>query len=666
MALILDIETRSDINLAKRDLWTYAHSIHTGINCVVLLSDGKPQLYDWTDCQNPRSPKMIKLYDRLQREGFTAHNAKFEKWVLEAVYKWELNPLLIDCTMARCAYFNLPQGLDAALRALKAPQLKDTGAAYKVMKQLCKVDERGKYIEPSDNHEAYKQLYDYCVNDCEVTAWLDKTLPKLPPSEREIWLLDERINKRGIPIDWFLIENACNLIEREAQAYDHKIFELTDGALNSAREVGKLADWLSEQIGDVASVNKETLDELLDNQTLPPKVREVLAIRRQSGLSSLAKFRTIQKAMDGVDHRIRDNFWYFGAHTGRWTGKGAQTHNMAKGCDIELCEALHLSDFDYIKAMYDKPLESLKNAIRGAFYSDAGGLDGADNVFIGVDLSQIEAKCAAWLSGDTRKLLLYEGGLDVYCDFASTLFGRKITRQDTLERNVGKVAELSFNFGGGVGALERNCVKYSVDLVALCKNITPNQRELDKAEGALDWYYNKQEGKLPRLQATTLDVIKQRWRAQNVATVRMWDELFNGFKAAIYDGSLIKIRKTPQGSGRVISLPSGNERFYRDICIDGNYVSYAGGRGRKELTKGKLFENVVQSLDREIIVYYMLQADKFAPIIHHSHDEYMLKVSEKEADDVHGKLIQLHRKTPKWTKGLPITFETWKDKRYSK
>lgn len=665
MTNILDIETRSNIDLPKRDLWTYSRGIHSGVNCMVLYN-GKPQLYDWMACTNPKSMQMTKLYDKLQREGFTAHNAKFELWMLEGVYGWQIDPAKVDCTMARCAYFNLPQGLDAALRALKAPQLKDTGAAYKVMKQLCKVDERGKYIEPSDNYEAYKQLYDYCVNDCEVTAWLDKQLPKLPPSEREIWLLDERINKRGIPIDWFLTENACNLIEREAQAYDHKIFELTEGALNSAREVGKLADWLSEQIGDVASVNKETLDELLDNQALPPKVREVLAIRRQSGLSSLAKFRTIQKAMDGVDHRIRDNFWYFGAHTGRWTGKGAQTQNMAKGCDVELCEALHLSDFDYIKAMYDKPLESLKNAIRGAFYSDAGGLDGADKVFIGVDLSQIEAKCAAWLSGDQRKLLLYEGGLDVYCDFASTLFGRKITRQDTLERNVGKVAELSFNFGGGIGALERNCVKYQVDLVALCKNITPNQRELDKAQGALDWYYNRQGGKLPRLQATTLDVIKQRWRAQNAATTRMWDELFNGFKAGIYDGSLIKIRKTPQGSGRVISLPSGSERFYRDICIDGNDVSYAGGRGRKELTKGKLFENVVQSLDREIIVWYMLQADTFAPIIHHSHDEYMLKVSDKEADDVHGKLIQLHRKAPKWTKGLPITFETWKDKRYSK
>lgn len=659
MTNILDIETRGFIDLPKRDLWTYSRNIHTGINCMVLYN-GKPEVYDWAECQNPSSPKMLKLYDRLQREGFIAHNAKFELWMLEGVYGWQIDPAKVDCTMARCAYFNLPQGLDNALKALKAPQLKDTGGGTKAMKELCKVDERGKYIEPSDDHEKYQQLYKYCVNDCEVTAWLDKALPKLPASEREIWLLDERINKRGIPIDWFLTENACFLIDQKKQKFDNKVFELTDGALNSAREVEKLADWLSDKVGDVRSVNKENVDELLEIQTLPPNVREVLEIRQQAGLSSLAKFRSLQKAMDATDHRIRDNFWYFGAHTGRWTGKGAQTHNIVKGCDVGLSEALHDSDLDFIKAMYDHPLESLKNAIRGAFYA------GEDNVFIGVDLSQIEARCAAWLSGDERKLSLYEGGLDVYCDFASTLFGRKITRKDQLERDSGKVAELSLEFGGGIGALERNCVKYKIDIHALGQFIQPTELEKTKAAGGLDWYYKKQLGKLPEYHALILDTIKQRWRAQNSATVRMWDELFNGFKAGVYDGKLVQIRKTPKGSGRIISLPSGSQRVYRDVCIENNYVSYSGGRKRKELTKGKLFENVVQSLDREIITYYMLQADKFAPIIHHSHDEYMLEVSDKDASNVHGKLIQLHRTVPKWTAGLPIKFETWKDKRYSK
>jgi DNA polymerase bacteriophage-type len=656
--IILDIETRSNIDLPKRDLWTYAHSIHTGINCLATFN-GKSELYDWATCQNPKSPRMIKLYDQLQKNGFVGHNSRFELWLLDAVYGWQIDPSKVDCTMARCAYFNLPQGLDKALKELKAPQLKDLGGGTKAMKDLSKVDERGRYTEPSDEYDKYQQLYAYCVNDCEVTAWLDKALPKLPANEREIWLLDERINKRGIPIDWFLVENARCLIENEAEKYDNQVFELTNGELNSARELGKLADWLSEQIGNVTSVNKENIDELLAIPGLPTKVIQVLTIRQQSGLSSLAKFRSLKEAMDKGDSRIRDNFWYFGAHTGRWTGKGAQTHNIVKGCDVELSEALHTSSLEYIKAVYDKPLESLKNAIRGSFYA------GEDNVFIGVDLSQIEARCSAWLAGDERKLSLYKSGLDIYCDFASKLFGRKITKADEVERNAGKVAELSLGFGGGIGALERNCVKYKIDIGLLDKQIEPTTLEHEKAQWALDWYY-KHGGKLHESQALTLDTIKQRWRAENRLTVRMWDELFNGFKAGIYDGQLIQIRKTPQGGGRIVKLPSGSERFYRDLLIEGNDVSYAGGRGRKSLTKGKFFENVVQSLDREIITWFMTRADQIAPIIHHSHDEYMVEVKEEHTNDIHNKLIQLHRTKPKWTANLPITFQSWTGKRYEK
>lgn len=55
------------------------------------------------------------------------------------------------------------------------------------------------------------------------------------------------------------------------------------------------------------------------------------------------------------------------------------------------------------------------------------------------DLASIEARMTAYLAGQTDLLELFRAGADVYSDFASTIYGRSITKSDKLERFLGKV-----------------------------------------------------------------------------------------------------------------------------------------------------------------------------------------------------------------------------------
>ena len=82
----------------------------------------------------------------------------------------------------------------------------------------------------------------------------------------------------------------------------------------------------SEGNGGVAKA--DVLDALaLD--TLPPRVREALLIRQESGRSSTAKLGKMLE-LASADGRVRNTKQYHGANTGRWAGRGMQTDNFPR------------------------------------------------------------------------------------------------------------------------------------------------------------------------------------------------------------------------------------------------------------------------------------------------------------------------------------------------
>jgi hypothetical protein len=95
---------------------------------------------------------------------------------------------------------------------------------------------------------------------------------------------------------------------------------------------------------------------------------------------------------------------YYGAHTGRFSGGDKMNlQNLPRG-----------------------------GALRRSICAPAGKL------LVACDSAQIEARVLAWVAGQHDLVQAFAEGRDIYSEFASEVYGRKVTKADKLERFVGK------------------------------------------------------------------------------------------------------------------------------------------------------------------------------------------------------------------------------------
>ncbi len=85
---------------------------------------------------------------------------------------------------------------------------------------------------------------DYCIHALETARKLLAKLQPLPAFERQIWLLDQRINERGMSIDIDLARIAHRIVEDRLKELDVQLTNITEGAVGSATQIVKLLDWL--------------------------------------------------------------------------------------------------------------------------------------------------------------------------------------------------------------------------------------------------------------------------------------------------------------------------------------------------------------------------------------------------------------------------------------
>jgi DNA polymerase len=80
---------------------------------------------------------------------------------------------------------------------------------------------------------------------------------------------------------------------------------------------------------------------------------------------------------------------------------------------------------------------------------------------------------------------------------------------------------------------------------------------------------------------------------------------------------------------------------------------------------GKLFENVVQAVSRDLLAEAIVRAEKKGfNVLMHSHDELVSEAPKgKFTNDDYKKIME---QLPAWAAGLPIKAEGWNDTRYRK
>lgn len=304
------------------------------------------------------------------------------------------------------------------------------------------------------------------------------------------------------------------------------------------------------------------------------------------------------------------------------------------------------------------------------------------------DLSNIEGRVLAWLSGENWKIKAFGAfdkgtGHDLYNLTYSKTFGVPIDEVNADKgdmRQIGKVMELAFGYQGGVGAWLTFASAYGIDLEEMAKKalgIIPDEI-IYEARKFLIWF--KEQGKktygLSDTAFIVCDSFKRMWRNEHPNTVAYWKELeVNCIKAINQPSTTFvtgyhKIRV--DGSWLRIGLPSGRCLCYPQPAIEDNKLSYAGTNqytrkwGRIKTYGGKICENITQASSRDVLAFGMMQSEKVGyKIILTVHDEIIAEVPDT-AEFNSDRLCQAMTALPIWAIDLPLAAKGFETYRYQK
>ena len=331
----IDFETRSaGPDLKKTGLHKYFDHPSTDVWCMAWKIDRGPVRL-W----RPGHPWPLAINRALEAGGrIIAHNAAFERvcWnkILRGRYGLalpELTPERTECTMARAMAMALPGALDELTDLLALPVRKD-GEGKGLMLRMAKprkIQDDGT-VEWWDVPERVARLMRYCAQDVLAECAVDAHVAPLDATERRAWILDQRINDRGLPVDLDNVAALQDVIRTEKKIADRRMRDVTGGEVAAATNAGALLAWVGNRLfEEISSLAKDQLLKMLDRDDLPSDVRAALEVRKEAGRASTAKLTAMENSAS-ADGRARGLFAYCGANSGRWAGRRIQTQNMPR------------------------------------------------------------------------------------------------------------------------------------------------------------------------------------------------------------------------------------------------------------------------------------------------------------------------------------------------
>ena len=675
-----DFETLSACDLKRAGLHNYARHATTDIWVGAYAFDDEP-----VEIWIPGEPLPTTVKNHIETGGiFWGHNVAFEYeiWNECATKKHGFPPLKIEqcfCSMALAYSMALPGSLENVAPALGITTVKDM-AGSRIMTQLCKPKEiiesgcrvcggdgtddgltacemcggTGAHYEWHTDAIKIQRLYEYCKQDVEVERALVKRLMMLSSRERGVWLLDQKINARGVRIDYSKVLAAIDLVEEEKARLDKEMRQLTKNEVVTCSANGQLTSWLNDMGVETDSVAAVKVLELLD-QEIPTVCRQVLLLRKEANKSSTAKL-TMMRDGAGKDMRMRGLFQYHGAATGRWSGRRVQLQNLPRPSldqsDIE--EVFKLLDNDnaaeMISMMFCPPLSAISDCLRG-FLVPAEGHD-----FIAADLASIEARMLAWLAGEESTLQIFRGHGKIYEFEAAGIYGTTISNVTKDQRQIGKVAVLSLGYGGGKGAFQQMAKNYGVkvtderaeEIKIAWRNTHPNivRYWFDLEDAAIEATLNPLSTVLagPSYQSHRQVKFKR-------SGSFLWARLPSG-RVLCYPYPKIEEVTTPWGDKKEALTFMAQDAVTNRWCKETTYG-------------GKLAENITQAASRDILVDCMFGLEKVGyPVVMHVHDEVVCEVPEDFGSVKEMEAIMT--RVPAWASGLPLGAEAWRGKRYRK
>lgn len=537
---------------------------------------GHPKDFDWDSISGATWLSHNRSFDGavyayLQEKGIVSATAKPSDWF---------------CTADLCAYLGIPRSLKEACHVL---------FGLEVSKDVRDKMKNKRWETMSEEFRA--DVCKYALADSEycLRIWLEHG-SKWPEHERRLSMLTSEMCWRGVPVDREGIDEDVRLLET-------KLWECRS-----------LIPWASSEEASVLS-KKEMAEECRKHGVTPPSSmakdsEEFEAWLEKYGerfpwakaMSDYRRINTLLLRMKAMQARAKDDGWmpydlkYYGAGTGRDSGSGG----------------INLQNFSR-EELYGVDIRKRIMAPEG-------------KMLVVVDLSNIEPRCGAVLTGDTDKVARLKEGMDIYEITARRVFGysdpRPLKQVDKDLRQLSKVAELGLAYGVGANKFKDIAANAGLEIsMAKCEQVVQKFR-----------------GANPKLTAT--------WRSLEQAMTKS------------------------EGRDFTMELPCGNRLSYRKVSTYGGLTALVAKLGKMMRNKfygSLLYENLIQGTARGVFMHYVLQltAAGYPPIMR-VHDEVVCVVDEDNAEGSLKDILKIMSTPPEWMPTLPAAAEGSVMKRYSK
>lgn len=719
--LYCDLETFSPVPItagthryaeeAEVMLWPYA------------LDDEEPKVWDCT-CE----PMPDDLKAALDDESVLTvwHNGgMFDLIVLIHAMGIDLPISRVHDTLVQALQHSLPGSLGDLCDVLKVDTDKAKDKRGKRLIQMfCKPAPKNSKVRrfTRETHPAeWEEFKEYARADITSMREVYRKMPKwnLIPFERALWELDQKINRRGMPIDVELAEAALRAIDREQARLARETKAQTNGEVQAATQRDKLLQFILTEYGiDFPDLKGATVEKFLERADVDDGLRDLLVTRLQASTSSTTKYKALLRAVSS-DGRLRGTKQFCGAsRTGRWAGRLFQPDNLPRPSHsrAEIEEGIEHLKLDCADLLHENVMDLTKSIIRGAICAPAG------KKFVIADLSNIEGRCLAWLAGEEWKLDAFREfdhvlgedgewyspekirhaalrreyiplaldakgemihrGPDLYKLAYAKSFGVDPATVDKTQRQIGKVQELALGYAGGISAFMTFAEVYGIDLDEMAEQAWPNlpAETVAEAEDFLEWLASKPGSRkfpMSHRAAVTCEVFKRLWRQAHPAVVAWWRDVEDLCRLAIqrpgttYRGKNFIARR--DGAWLRIKMPSG-----RCLCYPSPQVDDEGGisfMGVNQYNRkwerirtygGKLVENLTQAFARDVLSSSMIPAEEAGyEIILTVHDEIVTEAPDSpEFNPEH--LSAIMATVPAYAPGLPLAAAGFEAMRYGK
>lgn len=594
----------------------YANHADTDVYLVSIVGGG----FDF--CGNPSDFN----WKQLNGLNLVSHNTAFDEVVAKAAITRGLidpfTPNSWHCSMNLMAYHGYAQDLkDGAEAALGI-------TVDKMMRQVMS----GRSWEWAVEKGRAQELRDYCRNDTITCGKLwDKFSPTWPDHEKELSLHTRKLQERGVDVDL------------------DKLAEYKAIAANEVDKAKKGIPW-SEDADEVIDSIRKVKEHCAATNEIPPssmaKTNDIFIQwaeprrAKHKWIQSLLDFRTASNvysklcAMEAryFNGRLPVTLKYFGAHTGRFSGTGGlNLQNWHRGILWE------------------------KVDLRSLLIPRPG------NVFVTVDLAQIEPRCLSWLVEDTAMLEKLEQGQHIY-EVAARRYlgfkGKNLKAEEPDKYQLAKAQTLSLGYGCSPKKFK-----------GMAQNVAGLDLSFDKAASSV-----------------------AQWREANPSVVAFWESLEGMAYEAMCDVMITNPGDTTFSCGQQVercafmfenegvaemggrpaeaadidlefSLPTGRIMNWGTPRVAENnswqmLSEVVKGKPLRKIWRGLLAENITQALAREVFCEQILQIENAGlEIVLHVHDEIVVEVAEADAQDALQTMVNIMSTSPEFAPDLPLAAE---------